>query len=133
MTWLFFHLPIYAESSIMPLDVAGGNVGVEIHRAALKALQKFPSDVLFRAKEAFAFLERGEQLSMPLSRPMPSVWPGCHELRMSDRHGTYRIFYVLIAKVTIFVPHCFQKKTPKTPLNEIELAKRRTKEFLDGK
>lgn len=32
-------------------------MGIEIHRAALKELQKFPSDVLFRAKEACAFLE----------------------------------------------------------------------------
>lgn len=49
-------------------------MGIEIHRAALKELQRFPADVLFRAKEAFAFLERGQKLSMPLSRPMPSVW-----------------------------------------------------------
>ncbi len=108
-------------------------MAVEIHRAALKTLQKFPSGVLFRAKEAFAFLEQGEQLSMSLSRPMPSVWPGCHELRISDRLGTYRIFYVLVVKGAVFVPHCFHKKTQKTPLNEIELAKRRIKEFLDGK
>jgi phage-related protein len=104
-------------------------MGIEIHRAALKEMQRFPADVLFRAKEAFAFLERGEKLSMPLSRPMPSVWAGCHELRISERQGTYRIFYVVIVKGTIFIPHCFHKKAQKTPASEIALAQRRIKEF----
>ena len=108
-------------------------MGIEIHRAALKELQNFPSDVLFRAKEAFAFLECGELLSMPLSRPMPSVWAGCHELRISDRHGTYRIFYVLVIKGTIFVSHCFHKKTQRAPFSDIVLAKRRIKEFFNGR
>jgi phage-related protein len=108
-------------------------VGIEIHHVALKTLQRFPTAVLFRAKEAFAFLERGEMLSLPLSRPMPLVWPGCHEIRICDKHGTFRIFYVLIVKGRIFVPHCFQKKSQKTPLGEISLAKRRIKEFLDGR
>ena len=62
-------------------------MAIDIHSAALKELQRFPSPVLFRAKEAFAFLELGENLSMPLSRPMPSIWPGCHEIRISDRQG----------------------------------------------
>ncbi|MCX6107899.1 MAG: hypothetical protein NTY08_18885 [Proteobacteria bacterium] len=42
-------------------------MAINIHPAALKELQRFPSPVLFRAKEAFAFLELGEKLSMPLS------------------------------------------------------------------
>ena len=107
-------------------------MGIEIHRGALKELRKFPSDVLFRAKEAFAFLEHGELLSMPLSRPMPSIWPGCHELRISDKQGTYRIFYVLVIKGTIFVPHCFHKKTQKTPPSDLSLVKHRIKEYLHG-
>jgi phage-related protein len=110
-----------------------GKVSIEIHRAALKSLQKFPKDVLTQAHEAFRFLEHGEQLSMPLSRPMPSVWPRCHEIRIGDRDGTYRIFYLLVMKDRIFVPHCFMKKTQKTPLSEIAVAKKRIRECLDEK
>ena len=108
-------------------------MGMEIHRAALKAMQKFPSFSLVQAKEAFAFLESGEKLSMPLSRPMPTIWPGCHELRINDKRGIYRIFYVIVVKGIIFIPHCFHKKTQKTPQSEIDLAQRRIKEFLDGR
>ncbi|MCX6106295.1 MAG: type II toxin-antitoxin system RelE/ParE family toxin [Proteobacteria bacterium] len=108
-------------------------MAIDIHSAALKELQRFPSPVLFRAKEAFAFLELGEKLSLPLSRPMPSIWPGCHEIRISDRQGTFRIIYVFVTKGNIFVPHCFQKKSQSTPLSDIALAKRRIKEFCDGR
>ena len=107
-------------------------MAIEVHRAALKAMEKFPIVVLTQAKEAFVFLEFGEKLTMPLSRPMPTIWPGCHELRISDKHGIYRIFYVIIVKGKIFVPHCFHKKTPKTPKSEVDLVKRRIKEFLEG-
>jgi phage-related protein len=74
-------------------------------------MQKIPQPVLLEAKEAFAFLDSGEVLSMPLSRPMPSVWPRCHELRFNDKQGTYRILYVVIISGANFIPHCFQKKT----------------------
>ena len=30
-------------------------------------------------------LQHGEKLSLPHSRPMPSIGPGCHELRVMDR------------------------------------------------
>lgn len=69
-------------------------------------------------------LQRGERLSMPHSRPMPSIGPRCHELRISDQGQTWRIFYrvdhdaVLIAAVD-------KKKTQKTPKRILELCKRR--------
>lgn len=108
-------------------------MSIEIHHSALKAMKEFPSEVLREAKEAFALLEAGEVLSMPLSRPMPSVWPRCFELRFSDRQGKYRIFYFIVVKGTIYVPHCFQKKSQKTPQTAIELVQRRIKEFLNEK
>lgn len=39
----------------------------------------------------------------------------------------------MIVKGAIFIPHCFHKKTQKTPASEIALAQRRIKEFLDGR
>lgn len=76
-------------------------------------------------------LQKGEKLSMPLSRPMSSVAAGVDELRVRDRHGAYRVFYYtkLIGSVLIF--HALVKKTQKTPPHEIALAQKRLKEMLD--
>lgn len=36
-------------------------------------------------------LQRGELLSMPQSRSMPSIGPRCHELRINDATVTWRV------------------------------------------
>ena len=38
-------------------------------------------------------LQRGDRLSMPHSRPMPSICRNCHELRISDEKVTWRVVY----------------------------------------
>ena len=38
-------------------------------------------------------LQRGEYPSMPHSRPMPSIGPRCHELRIVDERVDWRIVY----------------------------------------
>src|SRR5712692_8300604 len=38
-------------------------------------------------------LQRGENLSLPHSRPMPAIGPRCHELRVQDHDKTWRIVY----------------------------------------
>jgi phage-related protein len=76
-------------------------------------------------------LQRGEKLSMPLSRPMPLVASGVEELRISDRSGAYRVFYYTKLANSILIFHAFAKKTQKTPLNEIALAQKRLKEMLE--
>jgi hypothetical protein len=38
-------------------------------------------------------LQQGEKLSLPHSRPMPSVGAGCHELRIVDQDVTWRIIH----------------------------------------
>lgn len=38
-------------------------------------------------------LQRGDKLSMPHSRPLPSIAPRCHELRIADANATWRIVY----------------------------------------
>jgi phage-related protein len=38
-------------------------------------------------------LQRGESLEMPHSRPMPTIGPRCHELRIPDANRTWRIVY----------------------------------------
>jgi len=38
-------------------------------------------------------LQRGELLTMPASRAMPSIGARCHELRVNDEASTWRLIY----------------------------------------
>ena len=38
-------------------------------------------------------LQMGEKLSLPHSRPMPSIGARCHELRIDDENKTWRIVH----------------------------------------
>ena len=72
----------------------------------------------------------GLMLFMPLSRPMPSLGRGVHELRLKDRSGTYRVVYALVRGGTIYVVHAFKKTTQATPLRSLELVRKRLKEVM---
>ena len=73
-------------------------------------------------------LQRGETLTLPHSRPMPTVGPRCHELRINDEAGTFRIVYRTDPDA-IVVLEVFAKKTPQTPRIVIEACKRRVREY----
>ena len=66
---------------------------------------------------------------MPLSRPMPSIGRGVHELRLKDRTGAYRIVYAIVTAGTIHVIHGFKKTTGATPKRNIEIARKRLMEI----
>ena len=69
-------------------------------------------------------LQSGELLSMPYSRPMPSIGAGCHELRVNDKNLTWRIIY-RIDSDAIIILHIFDKKTNKIPKRVIDICKQR--------
>ena len=83
-----------------------------------------------RLAELFDLLAHGQNLGMPVSRPMPSIENGVHELRVKDSSGQYRVFYYTKLRDEILVFHCFKKKTQATPKKELDLAKKRLKELL---
>ena len=56
-------------------------------------MRKFPEDVRREFGKIIFDLQKGEKLSMPLSRSMSSVAAGVEELRIRDRSGAYRVFY----------------------------------------
>jgi phage-related protein len=66
----------------------------------------------------------GERLGMPHSRPMPSIGPSCHELRIRDRSMQWRIVYRVDVDAVLILA-VFQKTTPHTPQHVIDLCKRR--------
>ena len=69
---------------------------------------------------------------MPNSRPTPNVAAGASELRVKGEDGIFRVFYYTASRQGVLVFHAFVKKTRRTPLLEIELARKRLKELLDA-
>ena len=65
---------------------------------------------------------------MPLSRPMPSIGPRCHELRIVDERIDWRVVY-RIDTDAIVILDVFEKKTRSTPRQIIEVCKRRLKDY----
>ena len=70
-------------------------VALEILRQCEKELNDWPEEVRGDLADAIARLERGLLLSLPLSRPMPSIGRGVQELRLKDRSGIYRVVYLI--------------------------------------
>lgn len=103
---------------------------IEILRACEKELKEFPEEVRGDLADALARLDAGLILSMPLSRPMPSIRPGVHELRFRDRTGIYRVVYWIRRQNEIWLVHAFKKKTQQTPSQNIEVVKQRIKRIL---
>jgi phage-related protein len=73
-------------------------------------------------------LQQGEKLRLPHSRPMPSVGPRCHELRIRDEKSTWRIIY-RIDPDAIIILEVFNKKSQQTPKYMIDNAKTRLKRY----
>ncbi len=69
-------------------------------------------------------LQRGEVLGLPASRPMPTIGPGCHELRVVDIGLNWRLMYHVAADA-IVVLDVFAKKTPTTPKAVVEESRTR--------
>jgi len=73
-------------------------------------------------------LQLGEMISLPHSRPLPSIGRRCHELRFVDKSATWRIIY-RIDKDAIIIAEVFSKKSRKTPKKVIETVKMRLKAY----
>jgi len=74
--------------------------------------------------------QRGEALTMPDSRSMPTIGPRCHELRIPDRATgkTWRIIYRIDADA-IVIADAFAKKTRATPKAVVSRAVRRFRKY----
>ena len=73
-------------------------------------------------------LQQGASLGLPHSRPMPIIGTRCHELRINDEAGTFRIIYRADTDAVIILD-VFRKKTAQTPQSVIAACKRRLHEY----
>ncbi len=94
----------------------------EVKTPPCSAAARLEAGVLLR------MLQRGDRLGMPASRPMPSVGPRCHELRIVDENVTWRIMYRLDEDAVVIL-EVFAKKTGQTPKHVIDTCKARLKRY----
>lgn len=97
-------------------------IRTEIKTPPLSQSARVETGVLLRR------LQRGEQLSMPQSRPMPVIGPRCHELRIPEASANWRLIY-RIDPDAIVVVALFDKKTRATPEQVITRSRRRLREY----
>ena len=88
-----------------------------------------------RARQKAGFhlreIQQGVNLVMPLSRPLPQIQHGCHELRIQDAENrlNWRVVYYIDA-VAILVLGVFEKQTQQMPENEKELCRQTLQRYI---
>jgi len=91
----------------------------------------FTAEARLQAGFLLRRLQRGENLGMPHSRPMPSIGRGCHELRIVDQGTTWRIMYFVHSDAVVLLD-VFSKKTRATPKHVIEVCRQRVRSYRDA-
>lgn len=94
----------------------------EIKSPPFSAIARVEAGTLLRR------LQLGESLGLPYSRPMPSIGPRCHELRIRDSAQNWRIVY-RIDTDSIVIAEVFAKKTESTPKKVINTCKARLRSY----
>ena len=98
---------------------------------SLDDLREFPSAARSEAGYQLDRVQHG--LEPEDFKPMASIGKGVWEIRISDEAGQFRVIYIAKFKDAVFVLHCFQKKSQKTPLKDLDLASKRLSELLQGR
>lgn len=88
----------------------------------------FTSSGRIEAGLLLGLLQAGERLSMPHSRPLPSIGPRCAELRVRDAEHNWRIIYRLDDDAVIVVD-VFPKKTQRLPDEIVRQCKQRLRAY----
>ncbi|MEM9243685.1 MAG: type II toxin-antitoxin system RelE/ParE family toxin [Pseudomonadota bacterium] len=96
---------------------------------SLKQLKSFPEEV----KDAMGFRLYMVQIGrMPYqAKPLKGIKPTVIEITCDHAGNTYRAVYTVKLGDTVYVLHCFQKKSKRgiaTPAQEIDMIKKRLKE-----
>ena len=103
---------------------------IRIHKSVAKEIEKLNPELRIRIAEILDFLAQGESIGMPLSRSMPDIAGGSHELRIKDKRGQYRVFYYTKVSNMLMVFHFFKKKGQSTPKKELDIAQKRLRSML---
>ena len=101
---------------------------VEFRGTSLTDLRDFPLAAKREAGHQIDQVQRGRDPDD--WKPMPTIGAGVGEIRIQDAAGAFRVIYVAKFSGSIYVLHCFQKKTPKTSKPDVDLAESRYRDLL---
>ena len=101
--------------------------------SGLSPVRKFVEQLPREVQEDFLLaidrLQRGEQLAMPLSKPLFDVARGLRELRLREPGGIYRVFYFVKKREALYLIHAMKNKTQKLLDRDKRLILKRLKEL----
>src|SRR5215831_3885320 len=58
-------------------------------------------------------------------KPMQSIGSGVREIRVRESRSAFRVIYLATRAEAVYVLHCFQKKSEKTELTDLRIARER--------
>lgn len=105
--------------------ISSKSLEIVVIKQAQRELREAPKGILSDLFALFDDLANGKKLGMPISRPLPSIGKGLHELRLSSRAGEYRVFYAIKVGDAIYVIHAATKKKQSMDRQTTELLKQR--------
>jgi phage-related protein len=93
-------------------------------------IESFPKTLIARyVTLTDRMMEYGPNLGLPHTRAMGD---GLFELRLKGAEGIARVFFCTLIGKRIVMLHSFIKKTPKTPVHELDVATQRMKEMKNA-
>lgn len=111
--------PVYPRSNDTPLRWLGGT-RVRTPSLGRKARRDLGA--------ALRILQQGGRISLPHSRPMPSIGARCHELRVREESASWRLVYRMDPDA-ILVVDLFRKTTRRNPTQAIERCRKRLRSY----
>jgi phage-related protein len=94
---------------------------ISFHGHSLAVIKRFPVAV---KREVGYQLDRVQRGMHPVNwKPIHQVGPGVRELRVRG-NGQFRVVYLAVFDQSVHVLHAFQKKTQKTPIQDIRAAQK---------
>ena len=113
--------------------MGGSTKAITFLGTALDNLRAFPAAA---RREAGYQLDRVQSGFEPSDwKPMAAVGAGAREIRIREADGAFRVIYVAKFARTIYVLHCFRKKTRATSKADLDIAAKRyrlAKELANG-
>jgi phage-related protein len=98
--------------------------------SSLEDLREFPAAARNEAGYQLDKVQHG--LQPDDFKPMSTIGKGVWELRIRDEAGQFRVIYLAKLKDAVYVLHCFQKKTQKTAMKDLDISNQRLRELLQG-
>jgi phage-related protein len=99
---------------------------VDFYQGVEDAILEMPPKIQARMLKLLELMElHGANLGAPHTAPMGN---GLFEVRAKAKEGIGRALFCYMKHERIYILHAFIKKTQKTPLRDLDLAKARLKE-----